>query len=62
MEKENISLKIEVIMRENGRITWWMVKVFYTTQMERLNTKVNGKKISLMDGENYILYKNKESN
>lgn len=49
MEKESFIIRMEAIMKANGRITKWMGLENYTMKEESLLMRAIGVKISLMD-------------
>ena len=62
MEKENIYLKIEAIMKGNGGTIWCMERGYCTIQMAKYSIKVNGNKMNPMDGDKCIPMKDKGHN
>lgn len=55
MEKENIHLGMEAIMRVNGRIIRYQALDLFILAMVKYNTQGNGETMSLMVGEPIIL-------
>ena len=51
MGSENIYLKIEATMKEDGEIIWCMEREFSISLTAKLSMKDNGQKMSLMAGE-----------
>ena len=51
MEKENILLEMEAIMKVNGKIIKYLALALCTSAMATSNIQGNGEMMSLMDGE-----------
>ena len=62
MEKENILLEMEAIMKVNGKIIKYLALAPCTSAMATSNIQGNGEMMSLMDGGLYIRILNETNN